>query len=215
MAYLDSTFPWARSGFRYHEAQALLELAPDTMFFSLWQLTDPFPAPVHRLADFPRIAARSGITDAYGVFLIFLAGLLGLRPHASRAPHFMEGSDISRSLGELNIRLHGSIYPGGGFTNTPAAIKEARAVASRLATTFSYVPEVLANVPGVTPVDQVFTETRFYSPTNGRWEQLDRIVFVRGGAGASQRAGRGPGGIRRAVARGLSSARGRSSRAQT
>src|SRR5207249_5427775 len=80
LAYLDSMFPWMRSGFRYQEARALLELAPDTRFFSLWELTDPFPAPVQPLAQFPRIAARDEITDAYGVFQLFLAGLVGMRP---------------------------------------------------------------------------------------------------------------------------------------
>src|ERR1700730_14542422 len=53
LAYVDDVFPWMLSGFRYHEAHAIWELRPDTLFFSLWDLTDPFPAPVHRLTDFP------------------------------------------------------------------------------------------------------------------------------------------------------------------
>ena len=178
MAYLDSTFPWARSGFRYHEASVLLEVAPDTMFFSLWEMTDPFPAPVHPLADFPRIAVQEGITDAYGVFQLFLAGLVGLRPSHPGPPHAMEGPDLSDCLRRAGIRLHGSIYPGGGFTNTPEGLAQARTLANRLSTTFSYVPEVLANVPGVTPVDQAFTETRFYAPSDVRWEDMGRIVCL-------------------------------------
>ena len=51
-------------------------------------------------------------------------------------------------------------------------------MASRLSTTFSYVPEVLANVPGVTPVDQAFTETRFYTPSHTRWESTDKLVCL-------------------------------------
>ena len=178
LAYLDSTFPWSRSGFRYHEAGALLELAPDTMFFSLWDMTDPFPAPVHCLADFPAIACKEGITDAYGVFQLFLAGLVGLRPSYPQPPHTIEGPDISKWLRRAGIRLHGSIYPGGGFTNTESGLMQSRALASRLSTTFSYVPEVLANVPGVTPVDQAFTETRFYTPSHTRWESTDKLVCL-------------------------------------
>ncbi len=148
------------------------------MFFSLWDLTDPFPAPVHSLRDLPKIATREGITDAYGVFQLFLAGLTGLRPSDPGPPHAMEGPDISAFLRRSGIRLHGSIYPGGGFTPTPAGLAQARALAQRLTTTFSYVPEVLANVPGVTPVDQAFTETRFYTPSEERWEHMDKVVCL-------------------------------------
>lgn len=178
LAYLDSTFPWAGSGFRYHEASALLALAPDTMFFSLWEMTDPFPAPVHPLADFPLIATRAGITDAYGVFQLFLAGLLGLQPSHPRPPHAMEGPDLSDCLRRTGIRLHGSIYPGGGFTNTPTGLTMTQALAQRMATTFSYVPEVLENVPGVTPVDQAFTETSFYASSDTRWQNTEKVICL-------------------------------------
>jgi glycosyltransferase involved in cell wall biosynthesis len=178
LAYLDSTFPWVRSGFRYHEATALLELVPNTLFFSLWEMTDPFPAPVYPLADFPRIAIREGISDAYGVFQLFLGGLVGLHPSDPENPHAMEGLDLSRWLKTAGIRLHGSIYPGGGFTNTPAGLAFAQALTDRLATTFSYVPEVLEGVGGVTPVDQAFTETRFYAPTEERWLKTSKLVCL-------------------------------------
>jgi hypothetical protein len=178
LAYLDSTFPWARSGFRYHEAQALLELAPDTLFFSMWEMNDPFPVPVQRLRDFPGIAAEEGVTDAYAVFQLFLAGLAGLNPTGPAPPHFMEGPDLSRELRRAGIRLHGSIYPGGGLTITEAGLAQARALASGLATTFSYVPEVLANVPGVTPVAQAFTETRFYAKSDARWAHTTPTVCL-------------------------------------
>jgi glycosyltransferase involved in cell wall biosynthesis len=178
LAYLDSTFPWERSGFRYHEALALLELIPDTMFFSLWELADPFPVQVHPLAEFPELALSHGVTDAYGVFQLFLAGLVGLHPTAPEDPHPMEGLDISRELRLAGIRLHGSIYPGGGLTTTPEGLEEARALSARLQTTFSYVPEVLENVAGVTPVAQAFTETRFYAPSDERWERKRPMVCV-------------------------------------
>jgi glycosyltransferase involved in cell wall biosynthesis len=178
LAYLDSTFPWERSGFRYHEATALLELAPGTLFFSLWELTDPFPAEVHPLRNFPAIAAEHRITDAYGVFQLFIAGLVGLRPSGSGGVHPMEGLDIRRDLRRLGIRLHGSIYPGGGFTPTPEGIAQARAVAARLATTFSYVPEILEGVAAVTQVPQAFTETRFYAHSDHRWAHAKPIVCM-------------------------------------
>ena len=178
LAYLDSTFPWIRSGFRYHEASALLEIDPDTLFFSLWDMTDPFPVPVYPLADFPRIAINEGITDAYGVFQLFLAGLVGLHPSDPENPHAMEGPDLSHWLKSTGVRLHGSIYPGGGFTNTPTGLAQAQALTDRLATTFSYVPEVLAGVVGVTPVDQAFTETRFYAPSDERWQDTSKIVCL-------------------------------------
>jgi hypothetical protein len=178
LAYLDSTFPWARSGFRYHEAQALLELAPNTMFFSLWEMTDPFPAPVNALTEFPKLVAREGITDAYAVFQLFLGGLVGMRPSHPEPPHFMEGPDLSPWLRRMQVSLHGSIYPGGGSTSTPQGLTEAKELTKRLATTFSYVPEILANVRGVTPVDQAFTETRFYARNEDRWNNVQRTVCL-------------------------------------
>jgi glycosyltransferase involved in cell wall biosynthesis len=171
LAYLDSMFPWERSGFRYHEALSLLALRPDTLFFSLWDLTDPFPAPVHPLSEFPRRALREGITDTYGVFSLFLEGLCGLRSDDVGPPHPTEGLDISAVANEAGIRMHGTIFPGGGFTPTPDGFERARLLASRLQTTFSYVPEVLENVPGVTPVPQALTEIRFYAQTAERWER--------------------------------------------
>jgi glycosyltransferase involved in cell wall biosynthesis len=170
LAYLDSTFPWERSGFRYHEALALLELRPETMFFSKWELLDPFPAPVHPLAEFPRLAVRGGVTDVYAVFSLFLEGLVGMRS-AEDTPHPMEGLDISDIAREAGIRLHGTIFPGGGFTATPHGLEQARALGSRLDTTFSYVPEALDNVPDVTYVQQALTEVRFYPQTSERWER--------------------------------------------
>lgn len=170
IAYLDSTFPWERSGFRYHEALSLLALRPDTMFFSTWRLSDPFPAPVHPLAEFPRLALREGITDVYAVFSLFLEGLCGMRAKVD-APHPMEGIDLAAFLREAGIRVHGTIFPGGGFTATPHGLEQARTLASRLDTTFSYVPEVLDHVPGVTYVQQALTEVRFFPHTTERWER--------------------------------------------
>ena len=148
------------------------------MFFSLWQMTDPFAASVHPLAEFPRIAAVEGITDVYAVFQLFLAGLTGLRPTHPGPAHFMEAPDLSREMRAAGIRLHGSIYPGGGLTITEAGLRQTRALAKRMTTTFSYVPEVLAGVPGVTTVDQAFTESRFYEKSDVRWADTSKTVCL-------------------------------------
>ena len=178
LAYLDNMFPWERSGFRYHEALAIHELLPDTLFFSLWDLTDPFPAPVHSLADFPSIAPAAGVTDAYAVFQLFLEGLVGMRAGKAGEPQAFEGPDISHVLTRSGIRLHGSIYPGGGFVPTAEGLARTRELTGRLDSAFSYVPEVLAAVPGVTPVSQAFTATAFYSPTTARWERPRPLVCL-------------------------------------
>ncbi len=169
LAYLDNTFPWQRSGFRYHEAEAIHALLPDTLFFSTWKLVDPFPTRVHALADFARIAPAAGITDAYGVFQLFLEGICGLH-EPTDPPEAFAGLDLSAVLARERIHLHGSIYPGGGFVPTPDGLRRTRLLSEALDTTFSYVPEVLAEVPKVTPVAQAFTATHYYTPTSERWQ---------------------------------------------
>ncbi|HEX3360169.1 MAG TPA: hypothetical protein VHS74_04165 [Solirubrobacterales bacterium] len=178
LAYIDSTFPWMRSGFRYHEALSLHALRPDTLFFSTWEMTDPFPAPVHPLAEFPRIAARGGITDTYGVFTLLLESLVGMRRETGGEPHPMEGLDLSDFTARAGIRMHGTIFPGGGFTPTPEGYDRAKELVSRLTKTFSYVPEVLENVPGVTYVPQALTEIRLYRQTHERWRTTRPFVCL-------------------------------------
>jgi SAM-dependent methyltransferase len=178
LAYLDSTFPWERSGFRYHEALALHELRPDTLFFSMWELNDPFPAPVHPLSEFPLRALHGGVTDVYAVFSLFLESLTGMRPQGSVLPDPMEGLDISDFCREAGIRTHGTIFPGGGLTVTPSGLENARELARRLDNTFSYVQEVLEHVPEVTYVQQALTETRFYPQTEERWEQPQPLTCL-------------------------------------
>lgn len=178
VAYLDSTFPWHRSGFRYHEALALHELQPDAMFFSMWELTDPFPAPVHPLADFPRLARCGGVTDIYAVFSLFLESLVGMRPVGTVEPHPMEALDLSAFNADAGIKVHGTIFPGGGLTTTPEGIAAAQELTRRLDTTFSYVKEVLENVEGVTYIQQALTETRYYEQTTERWEKPEPLVCM-------------------------------------
>lgn len=178
LAYLDSTFPWERSGFRYHEALALHELRPDTLFFSMWKLNDPFPVPVHPLSEFPMRALRGGVTDIYAVFSLFLESITGMRQDGTVWAHPMEGLDISDFCREAAIRTHGTIFPGGGLTVTPSGLEEASELTRRLDSTFSYVKEVLENIPEVTYVQQALTETRFYAQSYERWERPLPLVCL-------------------------------------
>jgi glycosyltransferase involved in cell wall biosynthesis len=179
LAVLDSTFPWRMSGFRYHEATAILQARPDTLFFSTYEMTDPFPALVHPLADFPEIAMREGVTDAYGVFLWFLAGLVGLGPSREGVvSHPMEGLDISSALASQRIRLHGSLLPGGGFVATEESYAWAGRVIERLDTTFSFSDDVLDRFPAVVRIPPAFTDTRFYAASSERWSEPNPLVCL-------------------------------------
>lgn len=179
LAVLDSTFPWQMSGFRYSEATAILAARPDTLFFSTYHMTDSFPVPVHALADFPEIALREGITDAYGVFLWFLAGLVGLGPSRDgTSPHPMEGLDLSDVLVAQHIRLHGTLLPGGGFLATDDGYQWAAQVIERLDTAFAFTPEVLARFPSVLPIPAAFTDTGFYASSAERWSSTEPLVCL-------------------------------------
>ena len=180
LAYLDNTFPWAHSGFRYHEALALHSLAPETLFFSMWDLQDPFPVPVHPIAAFTELAVQARISDAYGVFQLFLEGVAGTLGQVAPAEltHSFAGPDMSRTLARLGIRLHGTIYPGGGFVPSPEGLVRLESLDARLATTMSYVPEVLAHLPRAAAIDQALTETSFYQPMSQRWDNTTPFVCI-------------------------------------
>jgi hypothetical protein len=179
LAVLDSMFPWRMSGFRYHEAVTIFEARPDTLFFSTYEMTDSFPAPVHPLADFPEIARREGITDAYGVFLSFLAGLVGLGPSRHGPdPHPVEGLDLSEALAYQGIRMHGTLLPGGGFFATQEGFQLTSAVIERLHTTFSFVDDVLERFPSVVRIPAAFTETRFHATSSDRWATPEPLVCL-------------------------------------
>ena len=184
LAYVDTHFPWRRSGFRYDEALALRELRPDTLFFSLWGMTDSFPATVHRLADFPRIATTAGVTDVYAVFLDCAAGLLGEGlpdiPGYESSP--VVAPSIRSVLESAGMRLHVGMYPGGGLTISPPRLDQARRVAARSASVFTWVPEVrdLDNVVWVPPA---LLNARFYAPARRDWSRGPlRVVFAGDGS---------------------------------
>jgi hypothetical protein len=94
-------------GVRYHEAAAILEQRPDTLLFSTYEMTGPFPAAVHR------------------------PGRPGPEPRCF-GPYPMEGLDLSDTLASQGIRLHGTLLPGGGFLSTEEGFRWAGQLIERL-----------------------------------------------------------------------------------
>ena len=177
LAVVDTHFPWQISGFRYRESLELQSLRPETLFFSLHALTDPFPARVLPLASFPRVAARAGVTDVYLVFLNLAVAFLGLADDPAAAdvagvPPF----SARKVVDSLGIRVHVQLYPGGGLLpTTPPAIL--RAVAARCATVFTNVHEVEAEIPNASFVPMLVGASAYPFCARPVRDQL-RLVFV-------------------------------------
>jgi glycosyltransferase involved in cell wall biosynthesis len=164
LAYIDSHFPWQRSGFRYADALALHEARRDTVFFSMYATRDPFPAKVFPLAQLPRLARSLGVTDIYGVFQNFMSGVLGLRPDRDVEENSVQGLDLSRVLRHYGIRAHAGLYPGGGFVATKAGFVDAVHLVEAADTVVSWSLAVLQHVPGVHPIDPAIIDCAFYRP---------------------------------------------------
>lgn len=162
LAYVDSHFPWARSGFRYADALALHEARPDTVFFSMYEMTDPFPAPVLPLADFPRVAPRLGITDVYGVFLDFMSGVHGIPRPPGHPVGIADGLDLSGVIRRYGLRTHATLYPGGGLLNSEESLDRAGLLVAAATQVFSYVPAALERFPSITPIGLTTIDTDFY-----------------------------------------------------
>jgi glycosyltransferase involved in cell wall biosynthesis len=148
LAVLDTHFPLWLSGFRYHEAAELLDRRPDTVFFSMARTGELWPRPVYPLSDFGRLADELGVTDVYMVFLNFAVSVLGLHGHPGTATcgGIPPDMGVSRILEENGIRVHMTMYPGGGLvTDTDPELM--RAVAERCTTVFTNTAEAVAAVP--------------------------------------------------------------------
>lgn len=179
LAYLDSHFPWQGSGFRYADGLALLSARPDTVFFSMYALRDPFPVPVYPLASFPRLAPSLGITDVYGVFLDFMSGVLGLGPSRRVPPGPMLGLDLSAVLRRLRIRAHVGLYPGGGFLPSDAGFSDVAAIVQAADSVFSWMPEVVDRFPEITLVRPAIVNTSYYSFVRRDFGSLPlQLLFV-------------------------------------
>jgi glycosyltransferase involved in cell wall biosynthesis len=165
LAYVDSHFPWRRSGFRYADALALHELRPDTVFFSMYETSDPFPAEVLPLAQFPKVAPALGITDVYGIFLDFTGGLLGLWNGEPGRPGPTDGLDMSSVLRRSGIGLHAVLAQGGGFVPTEEGFERASRLVAAADQVMSWDPLVLERMPGVVPIDPAVIDTRLFALT--------------------------------------------------
>jgi glycosyltransferase involved in cell wall biosynthesis len=178
LAVVDSHFPWTVSGFRYHEGEEFLRRRPDTLFFSLYEMTDPFPTRVYPLAEFPTRAAAAGVTDVYMVFFNWAAGILGVAgPDGFREiAGAREDISLLPAMTRWGMRAHVTIYPGGGlFPDTPkSAVEE---IARRSATIFTTVDEVAEVVPNAIRTT-VPVPGDFYGFRSRRLTRRPRLVFV-------------------------------------
>jgi glycosyltransferase involved in cell wall biosynthesis len=180
LALLDTHFPLSLSGFRWHEAKAMLELAPDTAFFSLHETGQSWPVTVHPLEAFPTVAAELGITDVYSVFLNFAVGLLGLEGHpgTEKCAGIASGIAITPELWNLGIRFHTTLYPGGGLVADidPELL---RAVATRSETVFTNATEVVSAVPDAVRIaGSIATEFYAFRGRPRREDRPFRVVFA-------------------------------------
>ena len=201
LAVLDTHLPWRISGFRDAEFRELVRRRPDSLAFTLHRTTDPFPTPVHELADFPALAARAGVTDVYLVFLNFACDVLGLADEARAAGVGGLRRDLSLApeLRRYGIRVHATLHPGGGLLpDTPVELL--RAVQARTATLFSYDQRVLDLLPGAISCTVPF-DVACFGPAPRPHDGVVRLVFaaddrprkgLRTLLDAYERIGRGP-----------------------
>ena len=152
---VDIRFPWKVSGFRYWESLEILRQRPSTLFFALEVGPDDFPAAVFPFAEFEAVSRREGITDIYCVFLNLTLSLLGcsMLPSGVTVSGAMPEFDVGSLLAERGIRVHSTLYPGGGLgPETPA---EFLRLAGRCATVFTNVAEVRAAIPASLPAGPI------------------------------------------------------------
>jgi glycosyltransferase involved in cell wall biosynthesis len=155
LAVIDSNFPWKQSGFRYWENYEIYRQLPDTLFFATAPYTDvsgqrqptDFPAPVHNFYELIPMAISEGITDIYCVFLSMAASLIGRV--RLKGGHTILGAarelNIRPFIEDRNIRLHTTVYPGGGLQpDTPIKLVE---LDKYYSTIFTNVQEVLSAYP--------------------------------------------------------------------
>jgi glycosyltransferase involved in cell wall biosynthesis len=155
LAVIDSNFPWKQSGFRYWENYEIYRQRPDTLFFATAPYTDvsgqrqptDFPAPVHNFYELIPMALSENITDIYCVFLSMAVSLIG----KDKLPggHTILGAarelNIRPFIEDRKIRLHTTIYPGGGLQpDTPIKLTQLEKYYS---TIFTNIQEVMSAYP--------------------------------------------------------------------
>ncbi len=155
LAVIDTNFPWKQSGFRYWENYEIHRLRPDTVFFAMSPYTDPwgkhqpndFPAPVQPISQLMPLTISENITDYYCVFLNIAVSLIGRTrlPNGQSIIGASQELNILPFIKERNIRLHTTLYPGGGLQPT-TKVKLAR-LHEHYSTIFTNIEEVLTSYP--------------------------------------------------------------------
>lgn len=162
LAVIDTHFPWKLSGFRYWENMKIYQKQPNTLFFAVYPYVDDFPAKVHHFAEFTSISKSENITDVYCVFLNLALSLLGhcYLPNGKHMPGSNPSLNIKSFLESENIKLHTTLYPGGGLD--PATPQEfLNIVEEHASTIFTNIEEVLQAIPGSMYIPGVIN-TDFY-----------------------------------------------------
>ncbi|CAN7655872.1 glycosyltransferase [Paenibacillus sp. LjRoot153] len=166
LAVIDTQFPWKLSGFRYWENRQIHAQRPDTIFFATHPYHDTFPTTVYPFSEFQHIAISHGITDVYCVFLNLTLSLLGLcsLPDGSHMPGSNLGWNIRAFLEDRKIKLHSTLYPGGGL-EPGTSIEFLNYAATHCSTIFTNIDEVLGSIPSSLYYPVVINTDLFaYSP---------------------------------------------------
>jgi glycosyltransferase involved in cell wall biosynthesis len=155
LAVVDTHFPWRQSGFRYWENFEIYSQRPDTLFFATNPYSDymgnfvssDFPTPVHNVSRLIPMVVSEKITDIYCVFLNMAVSLIG-NTRLSNGFMILESRpelNILPLIYEHNIKLHTTVYPGGGLQpNTPL---ELCLLDKYYSTIFTNTQEVLTHYP--------------------------------------------------------------------
>ncbi|WCK56181.1 glycosyltransferase [Aneurinibacillus sp. Ricciae_BoGa-3] len=176
LAVIDTVFPWKLSGFRYWENQEIFRQRPDTLFFATNPHTDEFPTHIYNFSDFIPLALSGRVTDVYNVFLNLAVSLIG-RTQLSDGT-IVPGSNPLLNIWPFiqvqNIKLHTTLYPGGGLApTTPINLLQLDKYFSSIFTNIQEIRTLYPNsiyVPGMINKD-------FYAYTRKQDVRPIQLVF--------------------------------------
>jgi glycosyltransferase involved in cell wall biosynthesis len=185
LAVIDSNFPWKQSGFRYWENYEIYRQRPDTLFFATSPYIDPwgqqmpndFPAPVQPVSQLVPMIISEDITDIYCVFLNIAVSLVGRNrlPNGQAILGSTPDLNILPIIKDRNIKLHTTLYPGGGLQpDTP--VKKTN-LTDYYSTIFTNIQEVLAAYPSSIYVPGMIN-TEFYAQQPKPVTPPIKIVFA-------------------------------------
>ncbi|WP_019637881.1 glycosyltransferase [Paenibacillus fonticola] len=177
LAVIDTFFPWQLSGFRYWENIQIHAQRPDTLFFATEPHSDKFPKIVYPFSQFKKLADSEGITDVYCVFLNLVLSLLGAYtlPDGTQVPGSNPYINIRDFLMERKIKLHTTLYPGGGLAQGTRP-EFFDIVTANCSTIFTNVEEVLLNIK--TSIYQpVVINTELYNLAARCWSPPFHLIF--------------------------------------